>query len=282
MLSDLGMHDERIKLLGRLIKSPYGIILVTGPTGSGKTTTLYAALSTINQPEINIITIEDPIEYQMDGVGQIQVNPKIDLTFAAGLRSIVRQDPDVILIGEIRDRETAEIAIQSSLTGHLVFSTLHTNDAASAVTRLIDMGIEPFLVTSSVIAIIAQRLVRVLCPHCKEIYKPDKETLDNLGLDLPVLKKNTFYRKKGCNLCMQTGFRGRTAIFEIMIVDDEIKRLILKTSDANQINELALKRGMITLQKDGIDKVLSGITTTEEVLRVTRSLNRADDIVLEA
>jgi general secretion pathway protein E len=281
MLSDLGMHDQRIKLLNRLIKSPYGIILVTGPTGSGKTTTLYAALSTINRPEINIITIEDPIEYQMDGVGQIQVNPKIDLSFAAGLRSIVRQDPDVILIGEIRDRETAEIAIQSSLTGHLVFSTLHTNDAASAVTRLIDMGIEPFLVTSSIIAIIAQRLVRVLCPHCKEVYVPDDESLSNLGLDRVVLQNNTFYRKKGCNLCMQTGFRGRTAIFEIMIVDDEIKRLVLKTSDANQINELALKRGMITLQKDGIDKVLSGITTTEEVLRVTRSLNRADDIVLE-
>jgi len=281
MLSDLGMHDERIKLLNSLIKSPYGIILVTGPTGSGKTTTLYAALSTINQPEINIITIEDPIEYQMDGVGQIQVNPKIGLTFAAGLRSIVRQDPDVILIGEIRDRETAEIAIQSSLTGHLVFSTLHTNDAASAVTRLIDMGIEPFLVTSSVIAIIAQRLVRVLCPHCKEIYVPDKESLANLGLDKSVLKNNTFYRKKGCNLCMQTGFRGRTAIFEIMIVDDEIKRLILKTSDANQINELAIKQGMITLQKDGIDKALNGITTTEEVLRVTRSLNRKEDIVQE-
>ena len=281
-LSDLGMHDQRIKLLNRLIKSPYGIILVTGPTGSGKTTTLYAALSTINHPDINIITIEDPIEYQMDGVGQIQVNPKIDLTFAAGLRSIVRQDPDVILIGEIRDRETAEIAIQSSLTGHLVFSTLHTNDAASAVTRLIDMGIEPFLVTSSIIAIIAQRLVRMLCPHCKEVYVPDEETLANLGLNRSVLQNNTFYRKKGCNLCMQTGFRGRTAIFEIMIVDDEIKRLVLKTSDANQINELALKRGMITLQKDGIDKVLNGITTTEEVLRVTRSLNRADDIVLEA
>jgi len=281
MLSDLGMHDERIKLLGNLIKSPYGIILVTGPTGSGKTTTLYAALSTINKPEINIITIEDPIEYQMDGVGQIQVNPKIDLTFAAGLRSIVRQDPDVILIGEIRDRETAEIAIQSSLTGHLVFSTLHTNDAASAVTRLIDMGIEPFLVTSSVIAIIAQRLVRVLCPHCKEIYKPDKETMANLGLNPSDLKKNSFYRKKGCNLCMHTGYRGRTAIFEIMIVDDAIKRLVLKTSDANQINELALKQGMITLQKDGIDKVLNGITTTEEVLRVTRSLNRKEDIVQE-
>ncbi|MGP8153296.1 MAG: type II secretion system ATPase GspE [Smithella sp.] len=281
MLADLGMHDERIKLLNKLIKSPYGIILVTGPTGSGKTTTLYAALSTINSPEINIITIEDPIEYQMDGVGQIQVNPKIDLTFAAGLRSIVRQDPDVILIGEIRDRETAEIAIQSSLTGHLVFSTLHTNDAASAVTRLIDMGIEPFLATSSIIAIIAQRLVRVLCPHCKETYVPDEETLANLGLDRSVLRNNTIYRKKGCNLCMQTGFRGRTAIFEILIVDEEIKRLVLKTSDANQINELALKQGMITLQKDGIDKVLKGITTTEEVLRVTRSLNHKDDIVLE-
>ena len=281
MLSDLGMHDERIKLLNKLIKSPYGIILVTGPTGSGKTTTLYAALSTINRPEINIITIEDPIEYQIDGVGQIQVNPKIDLTFAAGLRSIVRQDPDVILIGEIRDRETAEIAIQSSLTGHLVFSTLHTNDAASAVTRLIDMGIEPFLATSSIIAIIAQRLVRVLCPHCKEVYVPDEETLGNLGLDQSVLNNNTFYRKKGCNLCMHTGFRGRTAIFEILIVDEDIKRLVLKTSDANQLNELALKQGMITLQRDGIDKVLHGITTTEEVLRVTRSLNRQDDIVLD-
>lgn len=281
MLSDLGMHDERIKLLNKLIKSPYGIILVTGPTGSGKTTTLYAALSTINRPEINIITIEDPIEYQMDGVGQIQVNPKIDLTFAAGLRSIVRQDPDVILIGEIRDRETAEIAIQSSLTGHLVFSTLHTNDASSAVTRLIDMGIEPFLVTSSIVAIIAQRLVRVLCPHCKDVYVPDEESLINLGLDKSVLRNNTFYRKKGCNMCMQTGFRGRTGIFEILIVDEEIKRLVLKTSDANQINELAVRQGMITLQKDGIDKVLTGITTTEEVLRVTRSLHRKDDIVLD-
>ncbi len=280
-LSDLGMHDERIKLLERLIQSPYGIILVTGPTGSGKTTTLYAALSTINRPEINIITIEDPIEYSIDGVGQIQVNPKIDLTFATGLRSIVRQDPDVILVGEIRDRETAEIAIQSSLTGHLVFSTLHTNDAASAVTRLIDMGIEPFLVTSSVVAIIAQRLVRVLCPHCKEVYTPDEETLASLGLATSMRRSNTFYRKKGCNLCMQTGFRGRTAIFEILVVDDAIKRLVLKTSDANQISELAIHQGMITLQQDGIQKVLAGITTTEEVLRVTRALARKDEIVQE-
>lgn len=283
MLSDLGMHDERIKLINKLIKSPYGIILVTGPTGSGKTTTLYAALSTINQPEINIITIEDPIEYQMEGIGQIQVNPKIDLTFAAGLRSIVRQDPDVILIGEIRDRETAEIAIQSSLTGHLVFSTLHTNDAASAITRLIDMGIEPFLVTSSVIAIIAQRLVRLLCPHCKEEYIPDEESLFNLGLDKSILDKHSFYRKKGCNLCMNTGFRGRTAIFEIMIVNDDIKRMILKTSDSNQINDLAVQQGMVTLQQDGINKVIKeGVTTIEEVLRVTRSLSRKEDIVIEA
>jgi general secretion pathway protein E len=280
-LAGLGLSVAMLEAIDRLLLEPNGIIIVSGPTGSGKTTTLYAALSTINHPEINIITIEDPIEYQMDGVGQIQVNPKIDLTFAAGLRSIVRQDPDVILIGEIRDRETAEIAIQSSLTGHLVFSTLHTNDAASAVTRLIDMGIEPFLVTSSIVAIIAQRLVRVLCPHCKEVYVPDEESLANLGLDKSVLKNNTFYSKKGCNLCMQTGFRGRTAIFEILTVDDEIKKLVLKTSDANQINELALKQGMITLQKDGIDKVLAGITTTEEVLRVTRSLKRMDDIVIE-
>jgi len=281
-LSDLGMHDERIKTLARLIKSPYGIILVTGPTGSGKTTTLYAALSTINRPEINIITIEDPIEYQIDGVGQIQVNPKIDLTFAAGLRSIVRQDPDVILVGEIRDRETAEIAIQSSLTGHLVFSTLHTNDAASAVTRLIDMGVEPFLVTSSLVAIIAQRLVRLLCPHCKEVYVPDSETLANLGLKQSAVSNNTFYRRKGCNLCMQTGFRGRTAIFEILIVEDNLKKLILKTSDSNQISEMAIKQGMITLQQDGIKKVLAGLTTAEEVLRVTRSLPRNDDIVQDA
>lgn len=281
MLSDLGMHDDRITILNRLIKSPYGIILVTGPTGSGKTTTLYAALSTINRPEINIITIEDPIEYQMDGVGQIQVNPKIDLTFAAGLRSIVRQDPDVILIGEIRDRETAEIAIQSSLTGHLVFSTLHTNDAASAVTRLIDMGVEPFLVTSSVVAIIAQRLVRVLCPHCKEVYIPDEETLANLNIRLQATEKRVFFRKKGCNLCMQTGFRGRSAIFEILIMDDSIRRQALKSSDSNQINELAVLQGMRTLQQDGIQKVLAGLTTAEEVLRVTRSLGRKEDIVQE-
>ncbi len=275
-LSDLGMDEKHIKLFNKLIKSPYGIILVTGPTGSGKSTTLYAALSTINRPEINIITIEDPIEYQIEGIGQIQVNPKIDLTFAAGLRSIVRQDPDVILVGEIRDRETAEIAIQSSLTGHLVFSTLHTNDAASAVTRLIDMGIEPFLVTSAVIAVVAQRLGRMLCPKCKEAHTPDKESLANVGISKEMLADHVLYVRKGCPACMNTGYRGRTAIFEIMIMDDEIKRLVLKTSDSNQIGDLAISRGMTTLLQNGAEKVLQGVTTLEEVLRVTRVTMKRD------
>jgi general secretion pathway protein E len=278
LLPELGMNEKNVALFHKLIKSPYGIVLVTGPTGSGKTTTLYAALSTINQPAINIITIEDPIEYQIDGIGQIQVNPKIDLTFAAGLRSIVRQDPDVILVGEIRDKETAEIAIQSSLTGHLVFSTLHTNDAASAVTRLIDMGIEPFLVTSSVIAIIAQRLVRVLCPKCKEACEPDAESLANIGIDREALSRHVLYRRTGCHACMNTGYRGRTAIFEIMLLEDEIKRLILKTSDSNQINDLAIQKGMTNLLYDGAQRVLAGVTTIEEVLRVTRILKREMDI----
>jgi general secretion pathway protein E len=278
LLPELGMGEKSVRLFNKLIKSPYGIILVTGPTGSGKTTTLYAALSTINRPDINIITIEDPVEYQIDGIGQIQVNPKIDLTFAAGLRSIVRQDPDVILVGEIRDKETAEIAIQSSLTGHLVFSTLHTNDAASAVTRLIDMGIEPFLVTSSVIAIIAQRLVRLLCPKCKEAYEPDDESLANMGIAKDIIARHVLYRRKGCHACMNTGYRGRTAIFEIMLMEDDIKRLILKTSDSNQISDLAIRHGMTNLLYDGAQKVLAGITTIEEVFRVTRILKRETDL----
>ncbi len=278
-LSDLGLDRQRIRVFNELIKSPYGIILVTGPTGSGKTTTLYAALSTINNPEINIITIEDPIEYQIEGIGQIQVNPKIDLTFATGLRSIVRQDPDVILVGEIRDKETAEIAIQSSLTGHLVFSTLHTNDAASAITRLIDMEIEPFLISSSMIAIIAQRLVRVLCPKCRESYIPDSESLANIGLDKATFAARPIFRKKGCQACMHTGYRGRTAIFEIMVMNEELKRLILKTSDSNRIHEEAIKYGMTTLMQDGARKVLEGTTTMEEVLRVTRILKRDADFL---
>jgi general secretion pathway protein E len=270
-LTDLGMPQDRLKLFDRqLIRAPHGIILVTGPTGSGKTTTLYAALSTINKPEINIITIEDPVEYQIDGIAQIQVNPKINLTFSRGLRSIVRQDPDVILIGEIRDMETAEIAIQSALTGHLVFSTLHTNDSASAVTRLIDMGVEPFLVTSSVLAILAQRLVRVICTNCKEAYAPDEESLPSIGILPADVKGRPIYRGRGCPACLQTGYKGRLGIFEFMIMDDAIKSLILKTPDANAMNREAVKRGMITLRQDGAQKVLEGITTIEEVFRVTQ------------
>ncbi|MBN1276779.1 MAG: type II secretion system ATPase GspE [Deltaproteobacteria bacterium] len=268
-LSDLGMPEDRLKEFERLISSSHGIMLVTGPTGSGKTTTLYGALSTINNADINIITIEDPIEYQIEGIGQIQVNPKIDLTFANGLRSIVRQDPDVILVGEIRDLETAEIAIQSALTGHMVFSTLHTNDSASAVTRLIDMGIESFLVTSSVIAILAQRLVRVICNDCKEEYKPDHESLKNIGMTREMVSGKTFFRGKGCPSCLNTGYSGRTGIFELMLLDDNIKNLILRTSDANAIKRKAVELGMITLSGDGAKKVMDGITTIEEVIRVS-------------
>lgn len=269
-LSDLGMSEARLKTFDRLIRNPHGIILVTGPTGSGKTTTLYAALSTINTPQINIITVEDPIEYRIDGIAQIQVNPKINLTFAKGLRSIVRQDPDVILVGEIRDLETAEISIQSALTGHLVFSTLHTNDSASAVTRLIDMGIERFLVSSSVIAILAQRLVRVICPECKESYVPDKESLESIGLSPEALDGRRIYRGRGCPSCLNTGYKGRTAIFEFMILDDDLKNVILKTSDSNAIKRKAVEKGMITVRQDGAQKVLNGITTIEEVFRVTQ------------
>ena len=268
-LSDLGLPEERLKLVDRLIRTPHGIILVTGPTGSGKTTTLYAALNTINNPDINIITIEDPVEYQIEGIGQIQVNPKIGLNFANGLRSIVRQDPDVILVGEIRDMETAEISIQSALTGHLVFSTLHTNDAASAVTRLIDMGIEPFLVSSSVMAILAQRLVRVVCDDCKEAYAPHEESLESIDITPEMAAGKKIYRGKGCPSCLNTGYRGRTGIFELMILDDSIKNLILKTSDANAIKRQAVEQGMLSLRQDGAQKVLDGITTIEEVFRIT-------------
>jgi general secretion pathway protein E len=269
-LSDLGIPEEKMQTFDKLIRIPHGIILVTGPTGSGKTTTLYAALSTINSPEINIITVEDPVEYQMDGIAQIQVNPKIDLTFAKGLRSIVRQDPDVILVGEIRDLETAEIAIQSALTGHLVFSTLHTNDSASAVTRLVDMGIERFLVTSSVIAILAQRLVRVICNECKEAYTPSNESLQSIGISPERLDGKKIFRGRGCPACLQTGYKGRNGIFEFMILDDAIKNIILKTSDANAIKRTAVEQGMTTIRQDGAQKVLDGITTIEEVFRVTQ------------
>ncbi len=268
-LNEIGLSTAQLKQIKDLVSSPNGIILVTGPTGSGKTTTLYSVLSSINTPDINIITIEDPVEYQLKGISQIQVNPKIELTFARGLRSIVRQDPDVILIGEIRDRETAEIAVQSALTGHLVFSTLHTNDSASAITRLVDIGVEPFLISSSLLAVIAQRLVRVLCEHCKEPYKPDME-LQSLGVRPDRLGKYTFYRAKGCDKCFHTGYRGRIGIYEIMIMGHKLKTLIQRTFDSYQIKQEALKLGMVTLRRDGIEKVLRGITTIEEVIRVTQ------------
>ncbi len=268
-LVEVGLSPNQLKIVKELVKAPNGIILVTGPTGSGKTTTLYSILSSINKPEINIITIEDPVEYQLKGISQIQVNPKIDLTFARGLRSIVRQDPDVILVGEIRDHETAEIAVQSALTGHLVFSTLHTNDSASAITRLVDIGVEPFLISSAVSAVIAQRLVRVLCDHCKEAYKPDM-ALQTLGLRPDRLSKYTFYRAKGCDQCFHTGYRGRVGIFEILIMGYKIKTLIQRTFDSFQIKQEALKLGLVTLRRDGIEKVLRGITSIEEVVRVTQ------------
>ena len=269
-LPDIGLEPERLDLLKNLVKSPNGIILITGPTGSGKTTTLYAILSSINKPEINIITIEDPVEYQLKGISQIQVNPRIDLTFERGLRSIVRQDPDVILVGEIRDKETAKIAVQSALTGHLVFSTLHTNDSASAITRLVDIGIEPFLISSSVIAVAAQRLVRVLCRDCKEPYIPDDMALKSAGITSDQIKNTMIYRARGCEKCFNTGYRGRIGIFEIMVLDNNLKRLILKTYDSNLIKKEALNHNMITLRQDGIQKVLKGISTIEEVLRVTQ------------
>ena len=269
-LPDLGISAERLQQLEQLVQAPNGIILVTGPTGSGKTTSLYAVLMTIKKPDINIITVEDPIEYQIDGISQIQVNPKIDLTFARGLRSIVRQDPDVILIGEIRDLETAEIAVQSALTGHLVFSTLHTNDSASAITRLVDLGVEPFLISSSVNAVLAQRLVRVLCPECRQPYQPDDAALRQVGIDPQHAQQEVFYRARGCDHCFQTGYRGRTGIFEIMEMNETLKSLILKTFDSNLINKAARENNMITLRQDGIRKLSDGVTTIEEVFRVTQ------------
>jgi general secretion pathway protein E len=269
-LQDLGLSPERRELLQKLAASPNGIILVTGPTGSGKTTTLYAILQSINKPGINIITIEDPVEYQMKGISQIQVNPKIDLTFARGLRSIVRQDPDVILIGEIRDKETADIAVQSALTGHLVFSTLHTNDSPSAITRLVDIGVEPFLISSSVLAVFAQRLVRVLCRECKQPTSPKTVYLQSIGVRPQQFADATIFKAVGCEKCFQTGYRGRIGIFEIMLMSEELRGLILQTFDSNRIKAQAIQEKMMTLRQDGIQKVLEGTTTIEEVLRVTQ------------
>ncbi len=269
-LNSIGLSEEKLHLLKQLIKRTSGIILVTGPTGSGKTTTLYSVLSTLNSSELNILTIEDPVEYQIKGIGQIQVNPKIELTFANGLRSILRQDPDVVLVGEIRDKETAEIAVQASLTGHLVFSTLHTNDAAGGITRLVDIGVEPFLVSSSVVAIIAQRLVRTICPDCKTAYRPDNDELLEIGIKAAQLQDGIIYKGEGCSNCVNTGYRGRTGIYEIMLVDEELRSMITKGIDSSTIKREAIKKGMTTLKQDGARKVIEGTTSIQEVLRVTQ------------
>ncbi|MDD5097874.1 MAG: ATPase, T2SS/T4P/T4SS family [Candidatus Omnitrophica bacterium] len=264
-LEDLGFTKDNLAIFTKMIAQPNGIILVTGPTGSGKTTTLYSALSTISSMEKNIITIEDPVEYELALVRQTQVNPKADVTFANGLRSILRQDPDVIMVGEIRDKETAEVAIQASLTGHLVFSTLHTNDAPSSLTRLIDMGLEPFLISSSLILIVAQRLVRKICPKCKEEYSAPLAALKDLGLD----SLTKFFRGKGCPVCKNSGFLGRIGIFEVLVVDESIRKMVEEKKSADIIKKKAVESGMKTLREDGLDKARAGLTTIEEILRVT-------------
>ncbi len=268
-LEKLGFPDDLLNEYNDLITRPYGMILVTGPTGSGKTSTLYTTLAKINSPENKIITLEDPVEYQLRGVNQIQVNPKIGLNFQDGLRSIVRQDPDIILVGEIRDRETAEIAVQSALTGHLLFSTLHTNDAAGAITRLLDMGVENFLLSSTLLGILAQRLVRVICPGCKTKVSPDDKLMRTMNLTGSELSNMEFFTGKGCEDCRHTGFKGRTAIFEYLGVDDDIRKEIVSNSTTEKIKKTAVKKGMATLRQDGWRKVTQGITTISEVLRVT-------------
>ena len=268
-LDSLGFSKDSLSIFNELIKKTHGIILVTGPTGSGKTTTLYSVLTRLNTPDVNILTVEDPIEYQLHGVGQMQVKPKIDLTFAAGLRSILRQDPDIIMVGEIRDLETAEIAIQAALTGHRVFSTIHTNDAASGITRLLDMGVEPFLIASSVNAFLAQRLVRTICPHCKQSYKPDTVVLKDLGIKSSQIQGKKLYKGKGCEKCINTGYLGRSGIYELLPITNDIRKLIMEHADAVAIKEKAIANGMKTLLQDGIEKAFQGLTTLEEVLRVS-------------
>ncbi len=269
-LARLGFPDAMLRRMEQFAALPYGMVLVTGPTGSGKSTTLYSALKQINNTERKIITIEDPVEYQMDGINQIHVNPQIGLTFATGLRHIVRQDPDVIMVGEIRDRETAEIAIRAALTGHLVFSTLHTNDAPSAVTRLTDMGVESYLLTSSLVAVLAQRLVRVICPGCKQPETVPGPRLRAAGFDATE-REYRLWRGTGCEGCSQTGFRGRVGLFELMDLDEEIRKRILSGDDARSLAQAARAGGMRMLAEDGWEKVQAGITTPEEVLRVTQA-----------
>ena len=271
-LKNLGFLSEELNRFEHLISQPYGIILVTGPTGSGKTTTLYSALEKLNKADVNIMTIEDPLEYQFSSIRQVQVNFKAGLNFATALRSFLRQDPDIIMVGEIRDLETAEIAVQAALTGHLVLSTLHTNDAPSAFTRLIDMGVEPFLVSSSLLGVLAQRLVRKVCEKCREQYIPSKEVLKSLGLEEKIGTDIKFSRGKGCRFCNQSGYRGRVAIYELLGNSSSIQELVLKKSSTNEIRKIAREQGMNLLREAVIEKLLSGVTSVEEVARVTQSI----------
>ncbi|MGE4285840.1 MAG: type II secretion system ATPase GspE [Phycisphaerae bacterium] len=268
-LEDLGFRDEDLASFDRLLRKTHGVIFVTGPTGSGKSTTLYAALQRINSTEKNIMTVENPIEYQLEGISQMQVSEKKGMTFATALRHILRQDPDVIMVGEVRDQETASMAIQSSLTGHLVFSTLHTNDSASSMSRLIDLGVEPYLVSSSIIAILAQRLVRRICPHCRTEYRPTDYELAELNLTRESTKH--FYKGIGCEKCFGTGYRGRLGIYELMLVNEELREMVSDNRPAGVLKKLALEQGLKTLRMDGALKVISGETTIQEVLRVTQS-----------
>lgn len=270
-LNKIGMRPPILEAIQKLTKLSEGIFLVTGPTGSGKTTTLYSALSEINSSEVNIMTIEDPVEYKLQGMAQIGVNHKIHLNFATGLRHILRQDPDIIMIGEIRDKETAEIAIQASLTGHLVLSTLHTNDAPSALTRLVDMGIEPYLLSSSVVGVLAQRLVRKICPQCQISYEPTDRELSELGLSKEAMEENKFFKGKGCDHCYGSGYKGRHGVYELMPVNSSIKRQIVKSADAVELQKVALAAGMLSLRQEGGFLVQKGITTSAEVLRVSRN-----------
>ncbi|BDU50197.1 type II secretion system ATPase GspE [Haliovirga abyssi] len=267
-LENLGFEKENLEKFRKLIRKPHGIILVTGPTGSGKTSTLYGALNEINTLDKNIITLEDPVEYQLKIINQVQVKSDVGLTFASGLRSILRQDPDVIMVGEIRDKETAEIAIESAMTGHLVFSTLHTNSAAGTITRLIDMGVEPFLISSSIIGIVGQRLVRKICNSCKTEHTAEKEEMLELNLD--ATKEYKISSGEGCNSCKKTGYKGRTAIHELLIPNEKIRKLIIEKESSGAINKEAIKSGMKTMRDDGVTKILKGITTIEEVIRVTQ------------
>ncbi len=270
-LHELGLWEDDLKKLDSLLNRSHGVIFVTGPTGSGKSTTLYACLNRLNSVEKNVMTIEDPIEYQLEGISQMQVAAKKGMTFITALRHVLRQDPDIIMVGEVRDQETARMAIQSSLTGHLVFSTLHTNDSAGAVTRLIDLGVEPYLVSSSLIAVMAQRLVRKVCPDCKKQYEPSAHELRELGLGDIGSSKAQFFTGQGCDKCFDTGYRGRTGIYELMLIDEQIRNLVYKKANAGDIKKHSIDAGLQTLRMDGARKVAAGITTITEVLRVTQA-----------